>query len=202
MKNEKILELLNADKIEELKKMLVEEMKLEGYRTGTQKNNFKKVANWLIKNCKNKPILKYCDIKEGHQIISDTIFLSNLVEEDHNPLINKYDEKIFPYFPDTNYVTGRYRKDLNNNITIKTDDLFNLINELKAQAKADDKKHIFIESINRHLGIQELEITLASLNLNKNDILTIWYNDNKRSAIIIEKENGSFSLLLPVAVYE
>lgn len=197
MKNEKILELLNNNKIEELKKILTEEIKLEGYKN---KNTYKTVKNHLLKACKNKPVLQYCNFKEDKQIITDTYFLSSLVKEDYNPLIEKYEDVMT--YPNIDGVVSGIRYRCIEVFEINSEEFLEMIHELKTHALRDNKDYIYIEKIKRHFNIKLLEIAISTLNLNKNTELKIYFNDNTRHGILIEKSNGSFTIVLPVIVKE
>ena len=197
MKNEKILELLNNNKIEELKRLLAEEIKLEGYKN---KNTYKSVKNHLVKTCKNKPVLQYCDFIEEKQIFTDSYFLSSLVKEDYNPLIEKKPDDMI--YPRTDTIITGIRSMCNEMLEIKSEEFTEMIHELKTQALHNNKDYIYIEQIKRHFNIKLLEIAISTLNLNKNTDLKIYYNENKNQGILIEKSNGSLLIVLPVRVEE
>lgn len=202
MKNEKILELLNSNKVEELKELLVQEIKLEGYQGASTKTNINKVYKHLKKVGEKRFALQYCCMIDNHQVFTDSYFAVKLAESDFNPLIEVFDSvKSNTSYPEMKFIlAGGVNKP---NFTIDCSDFLDMIHEAKAEAKAKNKDYIFLSNLNKHLGIKVLDLLIASLNLSKKSGIITIYNDynNPLNPVGITKFNGSLGIICPVRAY-
>lgn len=201
MENQKILELINKNEIEKLKNLVIEELRLEGVKTSTGKTAFKKVANYLKKQTQEKrPVLSHCNIINDMQVFTDSYFISLVKAADFNPLITHY-TTVFneSAYPKMDHIVEGIEKKLDTIQVMSYSDLLLMIKE----KSVDENKYTHLEFCNKYFDIKKLEIALLSLNIsNKKDTVAIHYNLDKNSAIKIEKDNGSFTIILPIRKYD
>lgn len=203
MKAEKILDMINSGKIEELKESLSQEIKLESIGSSSSKSNFKAVYNYL-KKVKQRPLLHYCDYQNGMQVFTNSYFATSVEEEDYNPLIPDYRTASYGYksYP---LVSGLAQNLVNSigtqEITKTYDELVEIINGLKAEQKKNNTSSEYFQEIDKYFDYKLLEIALKSLNPSKTDTYIIRYhNDSFRSfnPILIQKShNKSYTLVCP-----
>ena len=199
MNNKKILELLNNNKIDELKKLLIDEIKIESC-TIKAKNSFKKVANHLKKINKKRIVLHYSIFKNNMQFFTDSYFLSGLKKEDHNPLIPECTDEVGCY-PRLDSIIEKNKQNAVLYDHVKVSDFLQNLKELKTESILNNKTTIYLKEYDHSFDFKLLDLALSTLNLKNDDVLTIRYSLKNAQAMIFEKSNGSFTLVLPVINY-
>ena len=199
MNNKKILELLNNNKINELKKLLIDEIKTESYTTKA-KNSFKKVYNHLKKINKKRIVLHYSIFKNDMQFFTDSYFLSGLKKEDQNPLIPECTDEI-GYYPRLDSIIEKNKQNAALYDHVKVKDFLQNLNELKTESILNNKTTIYLKEYDHSFDFKLLDLALSTLNLKNDDVLTIRYSFKNTQSMIFEKSNGSFTLVLPVINY-
>lgn len=199
MDNKKILELLNNNKIDELKKLLIDEIKTESCTTKA-KNSFKKVANHLKKINKKRIVLHYSIFKNDMQFFTDSYFLSGLKKEDQNPLIPECTDAIGCY-PRLDSIIEKNKQNAALYDHVKVKDFLQNLKELKTESILNNKTTIYLKEYDHSFDFKLLDLALSTLNLKNDDVLTIRYSFKNAQAMIFEKSNGSFTLVLPVINY-
>lgn len=199
MKNAQIISMIKAGKIQQLLDELNRETMLEDIKNISEKARQTKIKKHMEKTCYLKPTLQKYIIDNNIQYFTDSYFMVALVESDQVKSLIKHDTTKDSPYPNVKDYINTYKQYNAFDFTLNYNDIIKQINVNKANKNKTislniDDKHLLI------LTISELEVFLLAMNFKKDDIIKCYtkLNNNKLTLPInINKENGSYGLLLP-----
>lgn len=186
--SKKVLELLNENKIEELKEMIRIDMLTSDKKTSIAAG-IKTFYNYIQKQGEARPILKKCLIDDDIQYITDSFIMLALKKEDFIDLFEKAKEE--DRYPNVKNVLRYY--DVNYTKEYDVKQLFNFC-KLAIAEKTDvvfkcDDFNVLIDPKLLKLCLQGLQV---------NDGVLQFSFTGQHKPVKIVKNNGSIALIMPL----
>lgn len=194
MNNQKILDMLKENKIEELKQLLENEILLEPVKNTSRKTAYKNVIKQL-KKVKNV-VLQHCLYSNDYQYFTNTYWAFKCNKNNYNPLIPEINEN--KYYPDIEKIFNDTTAYCFSVATFKAEDLLNKIRECKTFNNKNNKElKLNLNNTCRWVNYDYLELIINYM-YDKNDEVIIHYSDGAYRPLVFSKNEDDTKALLCV----